>query len=158
MILTLLSRLGYATVSKLYGTAERSKNNEARIRQPTTNNTRETLIASCKAVAEELERVGKKLYHECGECKNCKENLNAEGEVVICSCEAKSDGDDEYNVTESGDICEHGDLDRNTRANEPCDDFDPVDGVEDETYYESMYDRLNEQFDIEDYEKGGLTL
>jgi hypothetical protein len=114
-----------------------------------SNNIHEILLANCKAVAEELERVGKKPYHECGECNNCMTNLNANGEIVSYTCEAKSDDGDEYNVTDTDDICEHGDLNMHTRENEPCEDFDPTDGDSGETFYESMYDWLNDQLDIE---------
>ncbi len=119
------------------------------------------LRAMCEFQAEELERVGKRPTHTCEECKNCKKTdpeIARERGIIDPPeyyCEAKSTLDDEdeddeyYGVTPDDDTDEHGDWNFRTKENEPCDDFDLRDDISEEKYYESMYDWLNDQLDIE---------
>jgi hypothetical protein len=107
------------------------------------------LHASCKYQANELESVGMKPTHYCRECKNCVSKTLDEH-----YCSARSDYDDDnitkhYDVFSNDDITEYGDWNTRIHEYEPCDCFDPKNDIDDETYYETMYDWLNDQLDIE---------
>jgi hypothetical protein len=127
------------------------------------------LEVSCRAVAAELENVGKKPCRYCGECKNWrnKESADPSVEDAVPYCTAKSEYDEDENsvtdyywVSMTDEIEEHGDWNIDLGRNESCADFDAIDGEEFEKYenfveykgdcyFESMYEWLNHQLDIE---------
>jgi len=109
------------------------------------NRTKARLEAACKIQAEELERVGKRPVHYCGECTNCRANYNADNEIISYHCIALSDDDAVYEITDEDEITKHGDWGYSVNDGGPCDWFDPKDKSYEEPYYENMADWLDDQ-------------